>query len=60
MAYDAEMVTTGKLRDAPYIFRAINYYGLKQQQDITITPGQDVTDETAAEVVDKYAALPAD
>ena len=57
-AYDAEMVQRGKLRDAPYIFRAINYYGLKQQQDIVIEPKQSISDVSADEIAAKYQELP--
>ena len=57
-AYDAEMVQRGKLRDAPYIFRAINYYGLKQQQDIVIEPKQAITEQSSDDVVQKYQELP--
>ena len=56
--YDAEMVTTGKLRDAPYIFRAINYYGMKQAQDITIEAKSSVSDQSAEEIATKYQELP--
>lgn len=60
-AFDAEMVSAGKMRDAPYIFRAVNYYGLKQAQDITIEARpQRITEETAEEVAAKWAALPED
>lgn len=57
-SYDADMVTTGKLNPVPYIFRAKNYYGMKDQQDITIEPKQGITDTTAEEVAVKYAELP--
>ena len=37
-AYDAGMATEGKLNPVPYIFRAKNYYGMKDQADLVITP----------------------
>lgn len=57
-AYDADMVTAGKMNPVPYIFRAKNYYGMKDQQDIIIEPRPGVTDENAVEVGKKYAELP--
>lgn len=57
-SYDAEMVTAGKMNPVPYIFRAKNYYGMKDQQDITIEPKQGITDATAEEVAARYAELP--
>lgn len=57
-AYDADMVTGGKMNPVPYIFRAKNYYGMKDAADVAITTRQDVIDVTAAEVAEKYAQLP--
>lgn len=57
-SYDADMVTAGKMNPVPYIFRAKNYYGMKDQQDIIIEPRPGVTDENAVEVGQKYAELP--
>ena len=37
-AYDARMVTDGKMNPVTYIFRAKNYYGMKDQQDVVVTP----------------------
>ena len=59
-AYDADMVSTGKMNPVPYIFRAKNYYGMKDQQDITIAPKQGITDESAVNIAEKYAELPGD
>lgn len=59
-SYDAEMVTSGKMNPVPYIFRAKNYYGMKDQQDIVIEPRPGVTDENADEVGQKYAELPSE
>ena len=57
-AYDADMVAKGKLNPVPYIFRAKNYYGMKDNQDITITPNNPLTEENAADIVKKYDELP--
>ena len=59
-SYDAEMVTSGKMNPVPYIFRAKNYYGMKDQTDITIEPRQGITDQDAETVAAKYAELPQD
>lgn len=57
-AYDADMVSAGKLNPVPYIFRAKNYYGMKDNQDITIAPNTSITDVSASDVVQKYQELP--
>lgn len=57
-SYDAYMVTAGKLNPVPYIFRAKNYYGMKDQTDITIEPRQGITDQDADEIAAKYQELP--
>ena len=57
-AYDAGMVTNGKMNPVPYIFRAKNYYGMRDQTDITIEPKQGITEQTAEEVATKYQELP--
>ena len=56
--YDAEMVTTGKMRDTPYIFRAKNYYDMKDVQDITIEPKQQLAEGDAETIAAKWAELP--
>lgn len=56
-SYDADMVTTGKLNPVPYIFRAKNYYGMKDQQDITLTPNT-ISNISADEIAAKYQELP--
>lgn len=45
------MVTEGKINPVVYIFRAKNYFGMKDQQDITITPQMPLgTDSDPAEL----------
>lgn len=58
--FESEMVTEGKINPVVYIFRAKNYFGMKDQQDLVLTPnnplGQDIPPEQIAE---KYIeALP--
>lgn len=48
-AFDAEMVSQGKLNPVTYIFRSKNYYGMKDQQDIVVTPKQEVDINTLIE-----------
>jgi len=57
-SYDADMVTAGKMNPVPYIFRAKNYYGMRDQVDIVATPGQQLQDIPAEDVANKYAELP--
>ena len=42
--FDAKMVVAGKLNPVTYIFRAKNYYGLKDIQDVVITPNNLIGD----------------
>ena len=35
---DAEMAAKGKIQPVVYIFRAKNYYGMKDQQEVVVTP----------------------
>lgn len=57
-ALDAGMVLDGKLQAIPWIFRAKNYYGMRDQQEIVLEPRKGITDEDAVEVGQKYAELP--
>ena len=41
-AFDADMVNQGRINPVTYIFRGKNYYGMKDQQDIVVTPKQEV------------------
>ena len=43
--FDADMLNQGKLNPVSYIFRAKNYYGMKDQQDIVVTPKQEIDTE---------------
>ena len=58
-AYDAGMATEGRMNPVPYIFRAKNYYGMKDQADLVITPNNPLGSEEAPETItQKYAELP--
>lgn len=58
-AYDSGMVTAGKMSPIPYIFRAKNYYGMKDQQDLVLTPNNPLGDEkTAEDIANAYKQLP--
>lgn len=58
--YDAAMVTTNKQPAIPYIFRAKNYYGMTDKQEITVQPGQTLQPEDVQTIADKYQELPED
>ena len=55
---DAELAQEGKIQPVVYMFRAKNYYGMKDQQDVVVTPnqGENFQDRTTIEA--KYAELP--
>lgn len=56
---DAEMAAEGKINPVVYIFRAKNYFGMKDQQDITIRPDNPYGDQKdAATIAKEYGALP--
>lgn len=52
--YDAEMVTSGKMNPVPYIFRAKNYYGMRDQTDVVVTPNNPLGEQTAPEQLEEY------
>lgn len=58
-AVDAELVSSGKLPQVVYIFRAKNFYDMKDQNDVVITPNNPLGQEESAETIaEKYAELP--
>lgn len=60
-SYDADMVTSGKMNPVPYIFRAKNYYGMRDQTDIVVEPKSSLDSTISAEeVAAKYKELPED
>ena len=56
-AYDARMVTDGKLNPVTYIFRAKNYYDMKDTQDVVVTPNQFET-RSREEIIKEAEMLP--
>ena len=58
--FESEMVTNGKINPVVYIFRAKNYFGMKDQQEYVLTPNQPLGDATdPAAMARKYQeALP--
>lgn len=56
---DAELAQEGKTQPVVYMFRAKNFYGMRDQQDVVLTPntgGIDSADKAAIEA--KYNELP--
>lgn len=54
-AYDADMVSAGKMQAVPYIFRAKNYYGMRDQQEIVVEPKNPLgSQEDNQELAEKY------
>ena len=51
---DAEMVSTGHLDRVAYIFRAKNFYGMRDQQDVVVTPTTPQLDTSPEELSRKY------
>ncbi len=52
-SFDAKMVTEGKINPVTYIFRAKNYFGLKDQQEYVLTPNNPLGDVTSASDIEK-------
>ena len=55
---DAELAQEGKIQPVVYMFRAKNYYGMKDQQDVVVTPNQAGGFQDRATIEAKYAELP--
>ena len=55
---DAELAQEGKIQPVVYMFRAKNYYGMKDQQDVVLTPNQAENLPDRATIEAKYAELP--
>ena len=55
---DAELAQDGKTQPVVYMFRAKNFYGMRDQQDVVVTPntGMDAADKATIEA--KYKELP--
>ena len=58
-AYDAGLAITGKMNPVPYIFRAKNYYGMKDEQEVVLTPNNPLGNvDNPNEIAQKYEQLP--
>lgn len=55
---DAELAQEGKTQPVIYIFRAKNFYGMKEQQDVVLSPAKGP--ESPEDIARKYAELPED
>lgn len=63
--FDAQMAISGKMRDVTYIFRAKNYYGMRDQVDTVITHTNALgntanKDEIANRIMEQASNLPDD
>lgn len=58
---DAELAQEGKIQPVVYMFRAKNFYGMADKQEIVVTPNSPLGDSTdPATIAQKYAELPGD
>lgn len=56
---DAELAQEGKIQPVVYLFRAKNYYGMRDQQEMVLTPNNRLNDyQDASTIQAKYAELP--
>ena len=56
--FDAKLVVAGKLNFLTYCFRAKNYYGMTDKQEITVAPAQMERLESAEELAKAAGMLP--
>ena len=54
---DAELATEGKTQPVVYMFRAKNFYGMRDQQDVVVTPNMSQQSDPAT-IEAKYEELP--
>lgn len=47
--FDAKLVIAGKMNFLAYCFRAKNYYGMKDQQEVMLTPNNPIGEATSPE-----------
>jgi hypothetical protein len=52
-ALDAELVSKGKIPQITYIFRAKNFFGMKDNQEMTLVNGSPMGDEVSPEDIRK-------
>lgn len=51
--YDASMAANGMIPSSVYQFRAKNFYGMKDMQEVTLAPKTDKEPETASEILEE-------
>ena len=60
-AFDADMVTNGAMNPVVYIFRSKNFYDMRDQTEVVVTPNNPLGDVVSVEEIEeKYAELPPD
>ena len=58
---DAELAQEGKTQPVVYMFRAKNFYGMRDQQDVVLTPNNRLNEYQDKSTIEaKYAELPED
>lgn len=56
---DAELAQEGKIQPVVYMFRAKNFYGMQDKQEVVVTPNNPLGDSPdQATIAQKYAELP--
>ena len=55
---DAELALEGKIQPVVYMFRSKNFYGMRDQQEVVVTPNQSTDYADRATIEQKYAELP--
>lgn len=56
---DAELAQEGKIQPVVYLFRSKNFYGMRDQQDVVLTPNNGGIDPADVATIEaKYAELP--
>lgn len=51
--YDAAVAANGMMPASVYQFRAKNFYGMKDVQEVTVAPKTDLTPENASEILEQ-------
>ena len=57
---DAELAQEGKIQPVVYMFRSKNFYGMRDQQEVVVTPNNAVETVDVETIEAKYAELPED
>ena len=60
--FDAKLVISGQLNFLAYCFRAKNYYGMQDKQEVVLTPNQTPLGEQLQpkELAERYGDIPED